>query len=165
MKYILNKGRYALAFEIVKDNRRVKIEFDKRRIYMDTGNVATTGITAVEDEDYKKLCEFKRFKELFETGDFELTDITKVETAETKVKELEKANKELEEKLKKAEALTPEDVKQQLDAKDDEIKSLKGELEKLSKKGKGSSKKNEDKGTDEGAEKGTYEGTDVTEGF
>ena len=32
MKYIQNNGRYALAFEIVKDNRNVKINFDRKRV-------------------------------------------------------------------------------------------------------------------------------------
>ena len=151
MKYVLNKGRYALAFEIVKDNRRVKIEFDKKRIFMDTGNIATTGITPVEDEDYEKLCEFKRFKQLFETGEFELTDVTKIETAETKVKELEEANRKLEEELKKAKDNTPAKTKKQLEDKDKEIRDLKAQLEALSKGDKAPVAGSEDK--------------DVTEGF
>ena len=32
MKYIQNNGRYALAFEIVKGNRNVKINFDRKRV-------------------------------------------------------------------------------------------------------------------------------------
>ena len=127
MKYIQNNGRYALAFEIVKDNRNVKINFDRKRVYLDTGNIATTGITAVEDEDYAKLCELKRFNKLLETKEFELTDVTKIETAETKVKELEE---ELEKAKKKS---TPADVKKQLDAKDKEISNLKAQLESLTK--------------------------------
>ena len=134
MKYIQNNGRYALAFEIVKDNRNVKINFDRKRVYLDTGNIATTGITAVEDEDYEKLCELKRFNKLLETKEFELTDVTKIETAETKVKELEEANKKLEEELEKAKKKsTPADVKKRLDAKDKEISNLKAQLESLTK--------------------------------
>lgn len=134
MKYIQNNGRYALAFEIVKDNRNVKINFDRKRVYLDTGNIATTGITAVDDKDYAKLCELKRFNKLLETKEFELTDVTKIETAETKVKELEEANKKLEEELEKAKKKsTPADVKKQLDAKDKEISNLKAQLESLTK--------------------------------
>ena len=158
MKYVLNKGRYALAFEIVKDNRRVKIEFDKKRIFMDTGNIATTGITPVEDEDYEKLCEFKRFKQLFETGEFELTDVTKIETAETKVKELEEANRKLEEELKKARDNTPAKTKKQLEDKDKEIRNLKEQLEALSKGDKAPVAESE-------APVAESEDKDVTEGF
>ena len=143
MKYIQNNGRYALAFEIVKDNRNVKINFDRKRVYLDTGNIATTGITAVDDEDYAKLCELKRFNKLLETKEFELTDVTKIETAETKVKELEE---ELEKAKKKS---TPADVKKQLDAKDKEISNLKAQLESLTKAdtGKaGEAKKDETEG-------------------
>ena len=144
MKYIQNNGRYALAFEIVKDNRNVKINFDRKRVYLDTGNIATTGITAVDDEDYAKLCELKRFNKLLETKEFELTDVTKIETAETKVKELEEANKKLEEELEKAKKKsTPADVKKQLDAKDKEISNLKAQLESLTKADNG--KAEEDK--------------------
>lgn len=144
MKYIQNNGRYALAFEIVKDNRNVKINFDRKRVYMDTGNIATTGITAVDDEDYAKLCELKRFNKLFETKEFELTDVTKIETAETKVKELEDANKKLEEELEKAKKkATPAEVKKQLDDKDNEINDLKAKLEALTKADAG--KADEDK--------------------
>lgn len=144
MKYIQNNGRYALAFEIVKDNRNVKINFDRKRVYMDTGNIATTGITVVDDEDYAKLCELKRFNKLFETKEFELTDVTKIETAETKVKELEDANKKLEEELEKAKKkATPAEVKKQLDDKDNEINDLKAKLEALTKADAG--KADEDK--------------------
>ena len=141
MKYIQNNGRYALAFEIVKDNINVKINFDRKRVYLDTGNIATTGITAVDDEDYVKLCKLKRFNKLLETKEFELTDITKIETAETKVKELEEANKKLEEELEKAKKKsTTADVKKQLDAKDKEISNLKAQLESLTKADNGKAK-------------------------
>lgn len=141
MKYIQNNGRYALAFEIVKDNINVKINFDRKRVYLDTGNIATTGITAVDDEYYAKLCELKRFNKLLETKEFELTDITKIETAETKVKELEEANKKLEEELEKAKKKsTTADVKKQLDAKDKEISNLKAQLESLTKADNGKAK-------------------------
>ena len=52
---IKNTGRYALAFTINKNGKEVSIEFDKRRLYLDTGNIATTGITEVSDEDFELL--------------------------------------------------------------------------------------------------------------
>ena len=42
MKFIRNTGRYAIAFTIVKNDRIVKIELDRRRLFIDTGNIATT---------------------------------------------------------------------------------------------------------------------------
>lgn len=145
MKYIQNNGRYALAFEISKDNRNVKIILDRKRVYMDTGNIATTGITAVEDDDYEKLCEIKRFNNLLEAKELELTDVTKVETAENKVKELEDVNRKLEEELKKAkDKNASKEVKKQLEDKDKEIDSLKAQLEALTKNKKAEASKDKD---------------------
>ena len=131
MKYIQNNGRYALAFEITKNGRAVKIEFDRKRIYKDTGNIATTGITAVEDVDYSELKKIKRFNKLLETKEFEETDASKVATAESKVADLEKENAELKAKLEKG--TTDKDTKKELKAKDKEIADLKAQLEALSK--------------------------------
>ena len=65
MKYILNTGRYALSFEIEKGGLKKTIVLDRRRLYNDTGNVATTGVTAIEDDDYKLLSELEIFKKRF----------------------------------------------------------------------------------------------------
>ena len=35
----------------------MKVEFDRQRIYMDTGNIATTGITAIADDVFEALQE------------------------------------------------------------------------------------------------------------
>lgn len=146
MKYVQNNGRYALSFDIVKGGRTTKVVFDRRRFYLDTGNIATTGITAVEDEDFEKLNKIKQFKALFEKGDFVLTEETKIETAETKVKALEAENKKLEAELKKAkDSAESKEAQKQLADKDKEISDLKAKLEALTK--------------DKGAEK------DETEGF
>lgn len=134
MKYVQNNGRYALSFDIVKGGRTVKVVFDRKRFYLDTGNIATTGITAIEDEDFEKLNEIKQFKALFEKGDFVLTEETKIETAETKVKALEAENKKLEAELKKAKNSSgSKETKKELEAKDKEISDLKAELEALTK--------------------------------
>ena len=63
MKYILNTGRYAIAFTIMKNEREVKIALDRRRLFLDTGNVATTGITPVEEADIAELKKQKRFND------------------------------------------------------------------------------------------------------
>ena len=127
MKYIQNNGRYAISFVITKNDREVKIELDRKRVYMDTGNIATTGINAVEDDDYEKLCKIKRFNNMIKSGELVLTEKTVVETVETKVADLEKENAEL-----KAQLEANPKVKE-LKEKDKEIADLKAQLESLTK--------------------------------
>ena len=147
MKYIQNNGRYALSFEITKDNRQVKIVLDRKRIFRDTGNIATTGITAVADEDYEKLCEYKRFNQLMKAEELELTDITKLETAETEITALKEANKKLEEELAKEKSKSnKKEVDAKMKAKDDEIASLKATLESLTANKEASESKDETEG-------------------
>lgn len=131
MIYIQNNGRYAVSFEIMKNGRAKKISFDRRRIYLDTGNVATTGITTIEDDDFELLKKLDRFNKLLQTKEFEQTEESKIETAEVKVSKLERENAELKSKLKKG---SGEDVKKELKEKDKEIADLKAKLEALSKK-------------------------------
>ena len=136
MKYVFNKGRYALSFAIKVKGQEKKVAFDRKRIYLDTGNVATSGITEVEDDIYEILLENKRFKELIESGEFELTEASKVEATEKVNEELEKENEELKKKLKKAEkGEDKKEAEKAMQAKDDEINSLKAQLEALTKKG------------------------------
>lgn len=127
MKYIQNNGRYAIAFPIVKNGKEIKIELDRKRIFMDTGNIATSGITAVEDADLEELKKIKRFNNMLEAGELALTEKSAIETAETKVADLKKENAELREQLKS----NPK--AKELKEKDDEIKSLKAQIEDLTK--------------------------------
>lgn len=152
MKYIQNNGRYAMAFTITKNGRDFKIELDRKRIYRDTGNIATIGITAVEDDDYEELCKIKRFNNMIKSGELMLTEKSKFETAETKVADLEKENAELKAKLEAKEEVPS---KKELKEKDKEIADLKAKLEALSK---------DNKGTDETPETDEAPKTD-TEGF
>lgn len=136
MKYVFNKGRYALSFAIKVKGQEKKVAFDRKRIYLDTGNVATSGITEVEDDIYEILLENKRFKKLIESGEFELTEASKVEVTEKANEELKKENEELKKKLKKAEkGEDKKETEKAMKAKDDEINSLKAQLEALTKKG------------------------------
>ena len=112
MKYVFNKGRYAVAFEIKLNDKERKVIFDRRRVFLDTGNIATTGVTEVDDKVYDILLENKRFKQLIDSGEFELTEASALETQEK---------------------ATPKEIKAELKAKDDEIASLKAQLESLSK--------------------------------
>ena len=178
MKYIKNTGRYAIAFVITKNKREFRLELDKRRIYMDTGNIATTGITPVEDEDLEELKKIKRFNTMVENEELTILDESEVKTPEeNKIKALEEKNRELEEKLQKAENADVKKVEEEKKALADENESLKAQLEALTKgkKGQGKDKDTEaeaDAGTDEEAkdekakdEKAKDEKAVDTEGF
>lgn len=152
MKHIRNTGRYAVSFEIKVGNLTKKIILDKRRIYMDTGNIATTGITTVSDEDYEKLSELKEFNKLVDKGELSLASEAELTTnVEAKDKEIA----ELKSKLKKAEN---KDVEKELKAKDDEIASLKAQLEAKGKKENKAEEAEEEKSEAPEAEKAEDEG-------
>lgn len=139
MKYISNTGRYDIAFAITKNNREFKIELIRRRLYLDTGNIATSGITEVDEKDLAELKKQKRFNQMVESGELKILDESDVRTPEeTKVAKLEEENKQLKEQLKKAEkepsAKDKKEAEKALKAKDDEINSLKAQLEALTAK-------------------------------
>ena len=153
MKYILNEGRYAQAFIIEKKNgeltREVKIELDRRRRYTDTGNIATTGITAIEDEDFELLKKNKAFAQMFEKegSGLSLVDESMVTgTADKRASELEEENKKLREELAQAKKQSEEneDAKAVKKIKDENAK-LKAQLESLT-----ATKPADEKGEDEG---------------
>ena len=148
MKYVKNTGRYAIAFVITKNNREVKIELDKRRIYMDTGNIATTGITSVAEEDLKELQKIKRFNDMIKKEELEILEESEVKTPEeNKIKALEEKNQELEQKLREAENADVKKVEEEKKALADENASLKAQLEALT-KGKKTKGESEDKTDD-----------------
>lgn len=133
MKYIKNTGRYAIAFSITKNDREFKLALDKRRIFTDTGNIATTGITPVEEKDLEELKKQKRFVKMLERGELKIIDESEaLPQDEVKAKALEEENIKLKAQLKEAEKAP---TKKELKAKDDEIASLKSQLEALTKKG------------------------------
>ena len=135
---IKNTGRYALAFTIHKNGKDVVIEFDRRRLYLDTGNVATSGITEVSDEDFELLKKNKQFVKALETEIF--SEVTAEELASTTADSEALAAKDAEIAALKAElgkkAPTKKELKEKdeaLAAKDEEINTLKAQLEALSK--------------------------------
>ncbi len=138
MKYILNTGRYALSFEIEKGGLKKTIVLDRRRLYTDTGNVATTGVTAIEDEDYKLLSELEVFKKRFADKSCALSLIDEEQAMgkpDPQASKLAEENKKLKEDLKKAK----EEAKKAGDAEavkklEDENATLKAKLEALTKK-------------------------------
>ena len=135
---IKNTGRYALAFTINKNGKDVAVEFDRRRLYLDTGNVATSGITEVSDEDFELLKKNKQFVKALETETF--SEVTAEELASTAADSEALVAKDAEIAALKAElakkAPTKKELKEKdeaLAAKDEEINTLKAQLEALSK--------------------------------
>ena len=138
MKYILNAGRYALSFEIEKGGLKKTIVLDRRRLYNDTGNVATTGVTAIEDEDYEILKELPIFKKRFEDKSCALSLIDEEQAMgkpDPQASKLAEENKKLKEELKKAkdEAKKAGGDTEAVKKLEDENASLKAQLEALTK--------------------------------
>lgn len=129
MKYIKNNGRYALAFTFMKDGRETKVAFDKRRVYLDTGNIATSGITEVEDEILNELKKQKRFYALLETKEFEEVDGYGMSDTNNTYELLRAKDAEI--KKLKAELKSKKEVKADTAKKDEEVNSRKAELEAL----------------------------------
>lgn len=101
MKYVLNESRYAYSFTYMNGAKQEKVVFDKKRLYLDTGNIATSGVTVLDDKVYDTLYEEnKQFKKYIDESILKLTD-GKVATADDKVAELEKENAKLKAKLNK----------------------------------------------------------------
>ena len=154
MKYILNTGRYARGFTIEKPNgnlkREVKITLDRRRLYTDTGNVATTGITAISDEDFELLQKNEAFVSMFKdpaTG-LSLVDESMVTgEVDKRASDLEEENKKLRAELEEARKSVEEnkDAKAVKKIKDENAK-LKAQLEALTAK---KSDEKEEKSDDE----------------
>lgn len=137
MKYIFNTGRYAIAFTIVKNDRPFKIALDKRRLYMDTGNVATTGITPVEEADIEELKKQSRFNQMIESGELSILEEKDIKSPEeNKISKLEEENQKLKEQLAEAgkgDGKTSNKDKEAMKALEDENASLKAKLEALTK--------------------------------
>lgn len=138
MKYVANNGRYGVAFEVTFNNRPMKIEFDRKRVFLDTGNIATSGITTVEDDLYEVLLTNKRFKKMVDEGELKLVDEKALKGTSEELDVLKSENEALKAQLKEAEkknnkSKEDKETNKELKAKDAEIKSLKAQLEALTK--------------------------------
>ena len=134
MKYVANNGRYGVAFEVTFNNRPMKIEFDRKRVFLDTGNIATSGITTVEDELYNVLLTNKRFKKMVDEGELKLIDEKALKGTSEELDVLKAENEALKSQLKEVEKKNNKSKEdKELKAKDAEIKSLKAQLEALTK--------------------------------
>ena len=134
MKYVANNGRYGVAFEVTFNNRPMKIEFDRKRVFLDTGNIATSGITTVEDKLYNVLLTNKRFKKMIDEGELKLVDEKALKGTSEELDVLKAENEALKSQLKEVEKKNNKSKEdKELKAKDAEIKSLKAQLEALTK--------------------------------
>ena len=154
MKYILNTGRYALSFEIEKGGLKKTIVLDRRRLYNDTGNVATTGVTAIEDDDYELLSNLEIFKKRFADKSCALSLIDEEQAMgkpDPQASKLAEENKKLKEDLKKAkeEAKKASGDTEAVKKLEDENASLKAQLEALTKKNEAPATEASDKKADE----------------
>lgn len=155
MKYIKNNLDYAVSFSVMDGTKEKRFEFDCRRIYSDTGNVATTGVTAMEDAEFDYLYKnCKQFKAFFDNGDLSKTSKEGANAVANKVDELTRENEKLKEQLAQKQKEASGEKTAELEAKNkeqaNEISDLKKQLEALKKAKKGN--KAEDK-------------ADETEGF
>lgn len=142
MKYIKNNLDYAVSFSVMDGAKERKFEFDCRRIYSDTGNVATTGITAMEDADFDYLYKnCKQFKAFFDRGDLSKTSKEGANAVANKVDELTRENEKLKEQLAQKQKEASGEKTAELEAKNkkqaNEISDLKKQLEALKKEKKG----------------------------
>lgn len=136
MKYVLNTGRYARAYEIVtKDGHTKLIKLERRRLYLDTGNVAMTGITPVEDEDYKLLEANKAYKRDSKNPNFGLSlvdEATAMGEPDPQASKIAKENKELKKELAQAKkAIEESEDAKAMKKLAEENATLKAQLEAL----------------------------------
>lgn len=138
MKYILNTGRYDRAYEIERGNQKILIALSRRRVYMDTGNVAISGITPVEDDDYALLEKNRAFVRDLASKD-ESMGLSLVDESvalgepDERTAQLEKENKELKEALAKAKKPEVKKLEEENKTLADENADLKAQLEALTK--------------------------------
>ena len=100
MKYIKNKLEYAVTFKTEKDGRETPFTFDCFRVYQDTGNVATTGVTPIPEGDYDLLYRNCRpFKDFVDTGKLVLTSKAEANSVAGKIDDLSKENEALKKEL------------------------------------------------------------------
>lgn len=148
MKYVKNEGRYDLAYTYMKGAQQQKVEFIKRRLYMDTGNIATTGITEVDDDVFKALQDNKAFTKALKNKVLEVVEAPK--TIENKAAALEEENAKLKAELEAAKsAATASETSEDVEALKKENADMKAKLEALAKK---EAKANKGKGKDKGSD-------------
>ena len=145
MKYIKNKLEYAVTFKAEKGGRETPFTFDCFRVYQDTGNVATTGVTPIPEGDYDLLYRNCRpFKDFVDTGKLVLTSKAEANSVAGKIDDLSKENEALKKELGTGSSDKLKKLEVENKAKDDEIADLKKQLESVKKNTKKTAKKDAD---------------------
>ena len=154
MKYIKNTLDYAVKFKA--DGK--EYEFDCFRTYSDTGNVATTGVTPIDEKDWEKLSKIKVVSDFVKKGLLKETTKDEAQSVASEIDALSKENEvlkaQLEAKTKEAEANGSEELakaKDEADKLTKENESLKAQLEALKKK---STKKDKSEEKSDGSKEG-----------
>ena len=137
MLYIKNNRDYACTLKIGSGSAERTFTFDCKRIYQDTGNIATTGVTPIDEADFEMLYkDCKQFRALVDKGDFVKTKKSGATEAANQMdalaKENEQLKKQLEEKTKEASLASSKELEE---AKAENTK-LKAQLEALAKDAK-----------------------------
>ena len=149
MKYIKNTLDYSIKFKARRDNNDVEFSFDCFRIYKDTGNVATSGVTPISDEDYTWLYEnVKQFAKFINEGILVNSKKSEANSVAAKIDDLSKENETLKKQLAEAkkqigtgESETEKKLKETNSKQEAVISSLKAQLEALKKGKKGKAEK------------------------
>ena len=128
MKYFKNNLDYALSFRKGEGVNGELVEFDCLRVYTDTGNIATTGVTKISDEDYAELQKNKMFLRAVEDGELKEVDEKEVATDADKLKAKDDEIIELKKQLKEADK---GGAVEKLKLAEEENASLKAQLEAL----------------------------------
>lgn len=134
MLYIKNNRDYACTLKVGSGSAERTFTFDCKRIYRDTGNIATTGVTPIDESDFEMLYkDCKQFRALVDKGDFVKTKESGVTAAANQMdalaKENEQLKKQLAEKTKEASLAS----NKELEEAKEENKKLKAQLEALAK--------------------------------
>lgn len=132
--YVKNNKKYAMSFNVTREGSQKTFTFDCLRRFDDTGNIATTGITAINEEDYKFLLTVPVFERLIKKGELELSKTDGLTSMAKNVEVLAEENRQLKAQL---EAKTEEAAKatnEEMSKLADENASLKAQLEALKKK-------------------------------
>lgn len=134
MFYIKNNRDYACTLKVGSGSAERTFTFDCKRIYQDTGNIVTTGVTPIDESDFEMLYrDCKQFRALVDKGDFVKTKKSGATEAANQMDALAKENellkKQLEEKTKEASLATSKE----LEETKAENEKLKAQLEALAK--------------------------------
>lgn len=129
MIYLKNTLPYILTVEIPTENGYgKKITFNCYRLYTDTGNVASTGVTELSDADFEALQKIPAFQKVMASG--QLVKTVKPEDTAMVLQSVQVENKQLKQEAEKKEAEVKK-ISETAKALENENASLKEQLAAL----------------------------------